>query len=126
MPSSKKQPAKDRRKIDLGQRFERLAARFYTENGFNILERNWRAGRKEIDLIVRKRNLVAFVEVKASRSKQFGHPVERVDRRKIENLSNCARQYIIVKDLKDVDLRFDVVTFVDGRLEHYPNAFEVE
>jgi len=126
MPSSKVQPKKDRRKIELGQKFERLAARFYTDNGFTILERNWRAGRKEIDLIVRRSNLVAFVEVKASRSKRFGHPVERVGRRKIENLSNCARQYIIAKDLKDVDLRFDVVTFVDGRLEHYPNAFEVE
>jgi putative endonuclease len=125
MPSSKSNPPKDRR-VERGHEYERLAARFYVDKGFDVLERNWRAGRKEIDLIVRKRNLVVFVEVKSSASKRFGHPAERVDRRKRENLANCARQYIIAKDLSGVDLRFDVVTFVDGRIEHFPDAFEVD
>jgi putative endonuclease len=125
MPSSNRTPPKDRR-LERGHEYERLAARFYIDKGFEVLERNWRAGRKEIDLIVRKRKLVVFVEVKSSASKRFGHPAERVDRRKRENLAYCARQYIIAKDLRGVDLRFDVVTFVDGRIEHFPDAFEVE
>jgi len=123
MPSSNSIPPKDRR-VATGHEFERLAERFYVDKGFDILERNWRAGRKEIDLIVRKRDVIVFVEVKSSASKRFGHPVERVDRRKRENLAHCARQYIIAQDLSGVDLRFDVITFVDGKLEHYPNAFE--
>ncbi len=124
MPSSKSQPPKDRRKIERGKRFEQLAARFYTEQGFEILERNWRKGHKEIDLIVRKGDLVAFVEVKSSSSTKFGHPVERVDKKKIENLTQCAREYLAAVNLAGVDLRFDVVTFQNGKLEHYPDAFE--
>jgi putative endonuclease len=126
MPSSKNQPPKDRRKIERGRRFEQLAARFYTDQGFEILERNWRKGHKEIDLIVRKNDLVAFVEVKSSSSEKFGHPAERVDRKKIENLAACAREYIAYANLTGVDFRFDVVTFQNGKLEHYPDAFEVE
>ena len=125
MPSSNSIPPKDRR-LETGHEYERLAARFYVDKGFDVLERNWRAGRKEIDLIVRKGNLVVFVEVKSSKSKRFGHPAERVDRRKRENLANCARQYIIAHDLSRVDLQFDVVTFTGGRIEHFPDAFEVE
>ena len=126
MPSFRRGSPGDRRKIRQGRTFEELAARFYAENGFEVLERNWRAGHKEIDLIVRTNRLVVFVEVKSSFSKQFGHPVERVNRNKIKNLSDCARQYIVAKQLEDVDLRFDVVTFEGGRLEHFPDAFAVE
>jgi len=126
MPSSKHEPRKDRRRIRKGRQYEDLAARFYADLGFDILDRNWRAGRKEIDLIVQRGDLVAFVEVKSSSSKRYGHPVERVDKKKIAHLSDCAHRYIEEHDLKGVDLRFDVVTFVDGRLEHFPNAFEVE
>jgi len=126
MPCSNSDSSNDRRKIEQGRRFEGLAARFYIDNGFDILERNWRAGHKEIDLIVRKGNLVAFVEVKSTFSKKFGHPVERVDQKKIHNLSECARQYIIAGKLEGVDLRFDVVTFDGGRLEHFPDAFSSE
>ena len=126
MPSSNKQPPKDRRKIERGKRFEDLTARFYSELGFEILERNWRKGHKEIDLIVRKDDLIAFVEVKSSSTAKFGHPAERVDRKKIENLVACAREYIAQSNLTGVDFRFDVVTFQNGKLEHYPGAFEAE
>ena len=126
MPSSEKATHNDRRRLDRGHAHEQLAARFFIDEGFEVLERNWRAGRKEIDLIVRKRNLVVFVEVKSSASKRFGHPAERVGRRKKQNLTDCARQYIIVHELSGVDMRFDVITFVGGKLDHYPDAFEVE
>lgn len=126
MPSSKPGSPVDRRKLEQGKKFEELAARFYIDNGFEVLERNWRAGHKEIDLIVRKDDIVVFVEVKSTYSKKFGHPAERVDRKKIHNLTDCARQYIIAQKLDSVDLRFDVVTFANGQLEHFPNAFEAE
>ena len=126
MPSSDKPPHRDRRRLDRGHAHEQLAAQFYSRQGFEILERNWRAGRKEIDLIVRKGDLVVFVEVKSSTSKQYGHPVERVDRRKRENLTACAQQYITAHELSSVDMRFDVITFVGGKLEHFPDAFEAE
>jgi len=55
---------------------------------------------------------------------KFGHPVEKVDRRKIINLTKAARQFVIERDISGCDLRFDIVTFVNGELEHFPGAFE--
>ena len=88
------------------------------------MERNWRAGHKEIDLIAIKDKLILFVEVKSAATTRFGHPAERVDTKKIKNLSAAAEQYLLVHDLTGYDLRFDLITFLDGHLEHYPNAFE--
>lgn len=112
--------------IGQGRKFEIQAAQFYKDNGFEVLDRNWRAGRREIDVIVKKGDLIVFVEVKSTYSKKFGHPVERVDKQKIHNLTVAAQQYIIDHNLKGVDLRFDVVTFSKGQLEHFPDAFSAE
>ena len=124
MPSSKKNSADRTKNVSIGRSYENLAALFFEQHGFEILRRNWRAGRKEIDLIVKKDTLLVFVEVKASSSDKFGHPSERVDNRKIANLTEVARQFLITEKISGVDLRFDVVTFVKGKLEHYPAAFE--
>lgn len=124
MRSSKKRSDGTSKKSLPGRRQEKLAALFFEGLGFEILQRNWRAGRKEIDLIVKRDQLLVFVEVKSSRTAEFGHPSERVDRKKIANLTEVARQYLIAEKITDCDLRFDVVTFVAGQLEHYPNAFE--
>jgi len=123
MPSSKK-GAGDGRPDPAWRSYEKLAARFYQDKDFEVLARNWRAGRLEIDLIVQKKDLIVFVEVKSASSKRFGHPAERVDTRKTERLTLAAQQFILEKNVHDCDLRFDVVTFVDGRLEHFPGAFD--
>ena len=123
MPSSKKGTGASRQ--DPAWRgYEKLAARFYEEHGYTVLARNWRAGRLEIDLIVQRDNLVAFVEVKSASSKQFGHPAERVDEKKTINITRAARQFIEQKKVDNCDLRFDVVTFINGQIEHFPGAFD--
>jgi putative endonuclease len=123
MPSSKSRRRNSQRKDDPGKSYERLAATYFEQNGFEILERNWKAGRREIDLIARKGDLIVFIEVKSAGSKRFGHPVERVDDKKVANLTKAAQQYLIDNRIENCDLRFDVVTFVSGRLEHFPDAF---
>jgi putative endonuclease len=112
--------------LDKGRSFERQAADFYIRNGFNIIARNWRAGHKEIDLIARKGDLVTFIEVKASLTGEYGHPAERVDQRKRYNLISAARQFLVSHDIEGCDLRFDVVTFSGGKLEHFPSAFSAD
>ena len=91
-----------------------------------ILDQNWQASHKEIDLVVRKDDLVVFVEVKAARSDQFGHPIEKLSKKKIANLAEAARRYLHEKQIRNCDIRFDVVTFLDGQLEHFPAAFMAE
>jgi len=109
-----------------GHEYEKTAEKFFITQGFEIVERNWRTGHKEIDLIARKRNLIVFVEVKSAETRKFGHPAERVDKRKIKNLAEAAEIYIQTNGIVGCDLRFDVVAFVDGKPEHYPDAFGVE
>ena len=122
MPSSKKRSGAPR-PDPAWRSYEKLAGRFYEEQGFEILARNWRAGRLEIDLIVQRDNLIVFVEVKSASSKLFGHPAERVDEKKTVNLTRAAQQFIEQKKVDNCDLRFDVVTFVNGQIEHFPGAF---
>jgi len=110
----------------LGAQYESAAADYLISQGYTILDRNWQAGHKEIDLIARKDNLVVFVEVKASRTGSFGHPIERVDRTKQQNLLAAAQQYIQDPKLAGCDFRLDVITFFEGKLEHFPDAFQGE
>lgn len=123
MPSSKDNNPR-RNNIKTGRKYEQLAADFFINQNFQILATNYRTGKKEIDLIVQKDDLVIFVEVKASSSDKFGHPSERIDKKKIAHLTEAAHQFVIGNNLQKVDLRFDVITFLNGKLEHYPNAFE--
>ncbi|MDH4156159.1 MAG: YraN family protein [candidate division Zixibacteria bacterium] len=122
--SSSDKPKRGIDSVSIGRQFEKLAADYFIRGGFDILENNWQAGQKEIDLIVKKDRLVVFVEVKSASSKKYGHPAERVDDRKIHNLTEAAQKYLIENAIEGCDLRFDVITFVDGKLEHFPDAFE--
>ncbi len=117
---------KIKKSVEKGRRYEKLAEKFLIDNGYMTLEKNWQAGHKEIDLIVQKGETIVFVEVKGSASKQYGHPSEWVDKRKRENLTNAAEQYIKANNLRNLDFRFDIITFFDGRLEHYIDAFQTE
>ena len=110
-------------RVSIGRGYEQLAALFFEQNGYEILEHNWRAGSREIDLIIRKDDLIVFVEVKSVSDESHGHPAERIDRKKVANLTKAAQQYLIAKDISNCDLRFDAVTFVSGKLEHFPDAF---
>ena len=125
-PSSDNNSPKRTGRIEKGRRHEEQAARFYEQQGFEILERNWRASHKEIDLIVKKAGLIAFVEVKAASTDSFGHPSTWINARKRENLIQAARKYVVEHDVSGCDLRFDAVTFVKGHLEHFPDAFTAD
>ena len=126
MPSSKSQQTARRKSVASGQISEQKVAALYEQEGFAILECNWRAGHKEIDLIVRKGDLLVFVEVKSGRSKKFGHPAEKVTQKKISNLVEAASRYVADRDITGCDFRFDVVTLTNGEIEFFPGAFSVE
>ena len=125
MPSSRKGNSKEDR-IKIGREYEELAAQFFLDKQYTILHRNYHAGHKEIDLIVKKEKVIVFVEVKAAKSKSMGHPAERVTKRKISNLTKAAQQFLIENKITDADLRFDVITFLDGKIEHFPSAFSAD
>jgi putative endonuclease len=94
----------------LGAAFEQAAARSLERAGWRVLERNVRFQRREIDLVVRRGAIVAFVEVKGRRGSACGHPVEAVTARKRREIQSVARWWITRHDEPGVDYRFDVVS----------------
>src|SRR5512138_2611349 len=110
----------------VGKEYEQQAARFYQNQGFKVVAQNWRSGKKEIDLIARKDDQIVFVEVKFAGTDAFGHPSLKVNKSKQMHLIEAAYAYLDSAGIINCDLQFDVVTFNDGRLEHYANAFQVE
>lgn len=93
----------------LGQRGERQASEYLTSLGYEIIECNYRCKFGEVDIIARESGDLVFVEVKSRRSKSFGFASESVDSRKQHKLILSAQQYLIDRDLGEIDSRFDVV-----------------
>ncbi|MDP6491137.1 MAG: YraN family protein [Kiritimatiellia bacterium] len=101
------------RKDETGRWGEREAEKHLKKKGYRILGRRVRiAGRDEIDLVARDRDVLIFVEVKTRASERYGRPIAAVDRHKRQVTSRAAMRYI--RKLKDPDVlfRFDVVEVV--------------
>jgi putative endonuclease len=97
---------------DFGAHAEHMAAALLERNGWTILHRNWRFGRREIDLIARRGRIVAFVEVKARARVTHGHPLESIDWRKRRDLGIAARGWIERHGTAGEEYRFDAVHVV--------------
>ncbi len=113
----------------LGQEGEDRAAKFLIEQGYRILERNYRTKSGEIDLIALHQNEVVFVEVKTRTNDAFGSPELAVNPRKQGRMVKAALGYIKQKKLHQVPCRFDVVTVsaaADPKVELIQNAFEMD
>jgi putative endonuclease len=106
---------------------EDLALRYLTRRGYELVERNYRTRYGEIDLILRKDDLLVFVEVKLRRGTRFGDPLEAVTIHKQTTLRSLAEQYLSDRDPDFDTLRFDVVGILidkdKPRLHHVEDAF---
>jgi putative endonuclease len=112
---------------DFGLLGERIAARWLVRQGWSVLDHRFRAGRRDIDLVMRREQEVAFVEVKARRGQEFGSPVEAVHHRKRQELSRAAKVWVDRFGTAEFAYRFDVMgILVEGdnvRVKYIPNAF---
>ena len=98
----------------LGAHGENLAARWYEARGFTVLSRNWRSRTGEIDLVVGRRDLVVFCEVKARTTAAFGVGAEAVGRAKRARLRRLAAEWLASADRSPCDVRFDVASIHRG------------
>ena len=71
-----------------------MAVLYLQQNGFVLLHQNWRHGHWEVDVIAHKNSVLHFIEVKTRRTKNFGHPEESVNKKKIQNLVNASEEYL--------------------------------
>lgn len=110
---------------DLGERGEELAVRHLVSKGYTILERNWRQGKAEVDIIARHGDTLAVVEVKSRSSEDFGDPLDAVGREKIRLLRKAINAYVNLKGI-DLEIRFDLIGVVleddRQRIRHVEDA----
>ena len=99
----------DRAPHALGRWGEGHAARFLQARGWTVLARNYRFGRREVDLVVRRGDLVVFVEVKTRAGHGYGHPLEAVTRLKRREVEAVAEHFLLRFGLSSVQVRFDAL-----------------
>lgn len=111
---------------ELGNQGEQLAVEFLQKNNYEILERNWRFKKAEIDIIAVKNEILAVIEVKTRSSNYFGNPQDFVNQKKIQLLVEAINEYVISKEL-DVEVRFDIIAILKNNnnfnIEHLEDAF---
>ena len=105
---------------------EKQAVAYLKENGFTILETNWRFKKLEIDIIAQIADKMVFVEVKTRGSNEYGEPETAVSLKKQRFIIKAANHYITEKDI-DLEARFDIVgiMYIDNKIivKHIPDAF---
>ena len=111
---------------DIGAAGEKIAADYLEKKGYRIVQRNWRCGKKEIDLIAKHGDITVFAEVKARHSFDYGFPEEAVTKGKQVHLRAAASVYL---DQNPAPMaRFDVISILLNRgtvveILHYEDAF---
>lgn len=75
---------------------EGIAAAWLPAKGFEILERNWRSGRYEIDIVASRQGKLHFIEVKTRRNDRYGLPEAQVGLRKLRNMVEAGTRYLDV------------------------------
>jgi putative endonuclease len=111
---------------ETGRAAEEAAARFLEARGLQLVERNYRCRRGEIDLVMRDGETVIFVEVRYRRSGRFGSGAESVDGRKQARLLAAALHYAQARGLHASPMRFDVVSVSGepGQVDWIPDAIQ--
>jgi putative endonuclease len=104
-----------------------VAARWYEDHGYEVLERNWRRREGEVDLIVRRDRTVVFCEVKTRSSQRFGTGAESVLEAKQRRIRRLASRWLSeltpAAGRTRVDVRFDVVSITAGQVDVIEDAF---
>lgn len=110
----------------LGSQGESLAAEFLSREGYTLLDRNWRYGKGEVDIICTKGRFIVFAEVKTRSTEYFGKPEEAVDKKKQRELIKAADAYVIKKNIP-LEVRYDILSVIIKQnthsIRHIEDAF---
>lgn len=111
---------------ELGTLGEELACRFLEEKGYQLLEKNWRFSRAEVDIIAKDGDILVFIEVKTRSSEYFGKPEEFVSAQKETLISDAAAVYM-EKIGHEWEIRFDIIAVLHNqtttKISHFEDAF---
>ena len=110
-----------------GRYGEQLVAAYLGNNGYQIIETNWRCTVGEIDIVAQKENILVFVEVRSRHAENTEPSFESINKRKQTKLSALANKYIDAHNLDTVIWRIDVIGVAIPRsgkaiIEHVEDA----
>jgi putative endonuclease len=112
---------------DIGRYGEERAAIYLEDHGYEIIERNWRSGSGEIDLIARQKDRLVFVEVKTRNGSGYGHPFEAITQAKVSRMRRLVAEWCATKKLPTIKVRLDAISVLitGGRvfIEHLKEVF---
>jgi putative endonuclease len=113
----------------LGDRGEEIAALHLARAGWTVTHRNFRLGHKEIDLVARRGEVVAFVEVKTRAGLGYGHPLESITAKKRREIAQVAGAWIERFGADGDVYRFDAVAVLvrgsEPEVEHVEDAWRM-
>ncbi len=107
---------------DLGTKGERKARFFLQQNGFSILETNWRYKKNEIDIIAKNDKFIVVVEVKTRSTDYFDDIISVVSNKQKRFLIESINYYLEEKNI-NIEVRFDIIFIVGDKVEHVEDAF---
>lgn len=106
----------------LGEKGEKKARRYLRLRGWKILEKNYKNPFGEIDIIAKRKGIIAFIEVKTRLSDVFGTPSQAVTEQRKQRYISGAKCYFANTRITDT-VRFDVIEIFQGKINHIENAF---
>jgi len=93
----------------LGQQGEKIVENYLCKKGYLLLERNFLKRSGEIDLIVKDKDEIVFIEVKTRKSQTYGRPEEAVGPSKIRKIVKTANQWLSINKKLDTPWRIDII-----------------
>ena len=111
-------------RASLGRSGEDATLALYASRGFRTVARNWRCSLGEIDLIVERRGLLVFCEVKARSGSRFGGGHDAVTWTKQRKLRQLAEAFLANAGVRDAAVRFDVASVQAGPCRNSVELFE--
>lgn len=112
---------------EIGDRGEALAVEWLKQQGYEILEQNWRFRRAEVDIICKIEGILVFIEVKTRSYDYYGTPDASINNRKETFLLDAANRYMELINY-DWEIRFDVISIIlskkgEHQMKHFKDAF---
>ena len=96
---------------ELGRWGEDLAAAFLEEKGYELIERDWKSGHHDLDIVAKDGSTLVIVEVKTRRNRLYGNPEEAIDYRKRRSLLSAINHYTKSHRIYS-NVRFDIISIV--------------
>ena len=107
-----------------GRYGEKVALEYLLKKGYELIDQNYGIKipfKGEIDLIMRDKDRLVFVEVKYKYNDRLGVPEEMIDKRKISKIKRVAEIYTVLNKPKEEKFRIDAICILGNNLKHYEN-----